>query len=116
MNVSKIAASTGAVIALLFAGAVSAQTPPVLNVSGSFPASVAAGAQNATVAFMALANPSATTPVSVYSLPMAFSNTGLLSNCRVQNTATPGTNLNTGTNLLATPGTSNTINLDAPLQ
>ncbi len=96
---------------LLVAGVAFAQTPPVLNVAGSFPSSVGVGAQNATVAFFTLSNPSASTPVSVISLPIAFSNTGLVSDCRFQNISTPGVNLNSGTAL----GTSNRITLDTPL-
>jgi hypothetical protein len=65
--------------------------------------------------YVTLANPSGTTPVSVFALPMAFSNTGLLSNCQLQNTST-GTNLNTGPNLIANLGTSNMITLDSALQ
>ncbi|MSR70704.1 hypothetical protein EXS62_01555 [Candidatus Kaiserbacteria bacterium] len=98
---------------LLMSGVAFAQTPPVLNVAGSFPTSVSGGAQNATVAYYTLSNPGAA-QVGVRALPLVLANTGLVNNCRVQNIAALGTNLSSGSNVLTVPGTSNVINLDTP--
>lgn len=114
MKLSKIAVGVGATVALLFGTAVFAQTPPVLNVSAAFASNLNVGAQNATVATITLSNPSPTTPVDVRSIPLVLINSGLVSNCRVQNAGT-GATLTTGANVLLAPNTSNFIALDAPL-
>ncbi len=111
MKTYKFAVGAAAAVGLMFGSAVFAQSASVLNVSGSFPASVSAGAQNATVASMTLSNPSATAPLAVHALPIAFSNMGLVSNCRFENTASPGTSLSSGIN----PGTTNIVSLTSPL-
>lgn len=114
MKLSKIVVGTGAAVGLLFGTAVFAQTPAVLNVSAAFPTNLNVGAQNATVATITLSNPSPTTPVDVRSIPLVLVNSGLVSNCRIQNAGT-GATLTTGANVLAAPNTSNVIALDTPL-
>ena len=102
----------------MFGTAVFAQSAPTVGVTGSFPSSVQAGTQDTAVAFITLtASGAPTSTVSVTSLPIVFANTGVVSDCRLHsNGAELGGGLNTGSNVLLTPGVVNQIMLDAPLQ